>query len=476
MQNLILNSIELSTNICIPFKIINEKKVNSTIINGWNKYVKENRRKAILWHNLWKDNGRPLDGVIADLRRQTRNNYHKSINQAKLNQNKIIRENIGKKLENNDSKTFWKEIRKLNKSKKKISVKVDGKTTNDEISKNFKDHYEKLYNSYNDKDIDEVFRQTQLQTIEKCSNISNNDNHLHIITPIMVEKAISSLHKGKADTNDFLYTDSFINAPKILFKRLSELFTIMLRHCLSSNTFNAVIFSPIVKNQRKDITESSNYRAIAINSCLCKIFDYVVMDFFQSLFLSSSRQFAYKKNFSTTLCTYILMETIQYYTNRGSSVLVSLLDCSKAFDTVVFSKLFNILIRKGLCPLITRLLINLYCNIEASVVWNNHYSEKFKVNVGVKQGGVISPVLFSLYIDLLTDRIINSNVGCYVGDVCSSVLVYADDIVLIAPSRTGMQKLLNVCQDFGREYNLLYNPDKCEVIMFGTNRNSSITW
>ena len=150
---------------------------------------------------------------------------------------------------------------------------------------------------------------------------------------------------------------------------------------------------------------------------------------------------------------------------------MSLLDCSKAFDTVVFSKLFNILIRKGLCPLITRLLINLYCNIEASVVWNNHYSEKFKVNVGVKQGGVISPVLFSLYIDLLTDRIINSNVGCYVGDVCSSVLVYADDIVLIAPSRTGMQKLLNVCQDFGREYNLLYNPDKCEVIMFGTNKN-----
>ena len=161
------------------------------------------------------------------------------------------------------------------------------------------------------------------------------------------------------------------------------------------------------------------------------------------------------------------METIQYYNKRDSNVLVSLLDCSKAFDTVVSSKLFDILIGKGLCPLITRLLINLYCNIEASVVWNNHYSEKFKINMGVKQGGVISPILFSLYVDLLTEKIIKSKVGCYIGEVCSAILVYADDIVLMAPSRTAMQSLLNICQDFGDEYNLRYNPDKCELTMFG---------
>ena len=281
LQSLILNSIELSSIFCVPNRVTSSNKSNKTIVGGWNKYVRENRNKAILWHNLWKDCGRPLDGIIADLRRKTRTDYHKYIYQVKSNQDKITREKIGKNLENNDSKRFWKEIKKLNKSGRKISAKVDGKTTNEEICNNFKHNYEKLYNSYKDKDINKIFDQTQLLTRENCNDLINDDFHLHVITPTMVEKAINSLHKGKTDTNYLIYTDSFINAPKILFKLLTNLFTIMLRHCLSSNVFNSVIFSPLVKNQRKDITDINNHRAIAINSCLSKTFDYIVMDYFQ---------------------------------------------------------------------------------------------------------------------------------------------------------------------------------------------------
>ena len=119
--------------------------------------------------------------------------------------------------------------------------------------------------------------------------------------------------------------------------------------------------------------------------------------------------------------------------------------------------------------MVVRLLLVLYSNIEGHVRWDNYSSSLFKINCGVKQGGVISPILFTLYADILVERIVESKLGCYVGDVASSVLIYADDIVLMAPTRSAMQRLINICEKFGAEYNLEFNPDKCETLLVGFN-------
>ena len=221
------------------------------------------------------------------------------------------------------------------------------------------------------------------------------------------------------------------------------------------------------KKKRKDLSTSDNYRAIALNSALCKLLDYIIIDYFQKLFQSSDYQFAYKKCFSTSMCTFMVMETVQYYVSRGSNVFATLLDCSKAFDRIRYGKLFDILMSKGLCPLVTRLLVTMYNNIEAKVKWNGIYSDSFKIRNGVKQGGVMSPLLFTLYVDILIKRLLSINVGCYIGSVCSAVFVYADDIILLSPTRKAMQILLDSCESFGTEYDLLFNPDKCEAILFG---------
>ena len=79
----------------------------------------------------------------------------------------------------------------------------------------------------------------------------------------------------------------------------------------------------------------------------------------------------------------------------------------------------------------------------------------------------MSPLLFNLYTEGLISRIQNSGFGCYVGDVCASVVMYADDIALLAPTRYSMQKLLELCVDFGDEFNLTFNAEKSETIIFG---------
>ena len=78
---------------------------------------------------------------------------------------------------------------------------------------------------------------------------------------------------------------------------------------------------------------------------------------------------------------------------------VLLLDAAKAFDKVAFNVLFNKLRDRSMCPRITKFLHHMYTNQSCYVKWGNEHSDSFNVSNGVKQGGVISPLLFSCYID-----------------------------------------------------------------------------
>ena len=87
----------------------------------------------------------------------------------------------------------------------------------------------------------------------------------------------------------------------------------------------------------------------------------------------------------------------------------------KAFDRIQYCKLSRLLMERGLPSCIIRVIIGLYLNNFVRVAWNSVMSEYFLAVNGVKQGGVLSPIIFSVYIDGLLVRLHNSGVGCYVG-------------------------------------------------------------
>ena len=203
------------------------------------------------------------------------------------------------------------------------------------------------------------------------------------------------------------------------------------------------------------------------------MFDWLLLNKFGDKFLTSDFQFGFKPESSTVKCTFSLSECIHYFT---PDVYVLLLDCSKAFDKVNYVKLFRLLYSRGLDPMVLRCLIHLYTNQHLNVSWDHCSSKYFSVMNGVKQGGVLSPMLFSIYINDLLLRLENSPFGCKVGHLYAGAFAYADDVALVAPSLPVMSKMCDICLEFASEFFLTFNPSKCKLITFGDNLDVSFTF
>ena len=92
------------------------------------------------------------------------------------------------------------------------------------------------------------------------------------------------------------------------------------------------------------------------------------------------------------------------------------------------------------------------------IKWKNSYLHYFTICNGVRQGGILFPRLFALYVNQLTDRLLSCNAGCYINDMCINHVMYADDICLLAPRASAMQSWLDVFYDYCSDNDILFNP------------------
>ena len=168
---------------------------------------------------------------------------------------------------------------------------------------------------------------------------------------------------------------------------------------------------------------------------------------------------------STSMCTFAVNETINHYIQGGSDVYCTLLDASPALDRVQYVMLFHSLIEKGICPVVCRFLVFLYTSQCIHVKWCNTLSDPCSILNGVKQGGVMSPILFSVYIDGLLVRLHDQGVGCRVEDVFLGAFAYADDLILLAPTLYATKSMLRVCEKFANEFSVTFNASKSKLII-----------
>ena len=100
------------------------------------------------------------------------------------------------------------------------------------------------------------------------------------------------------------------------------------------------------------------------------------------------------------------------------------------------------------------------------VKWGTNYSSPISVTNGVRQGGVLRPYLFVVYLDELSTQLGSARVGCTVGNMVVNHLKFADDICVFRPVLVGLQCLLNICGDYAAEHEIIFNCNKTIGVLF----------
>ena len=100
-------------------------------------------------------------------------------------------------------------------------------------------------------------------------------------------------------------------------------------------------------------------------------------------------------------------------------------------------------------------------------------SDRWKIENGVRQGGVLSGLFFCIYLDSLIDTIASLKYGCKLGLHDSSIIAYADDIVLLAPSLTSLKFLIDTASTEARKLKLDFNDKKSKYMLFSNNKTKN---
>ena len=196
---------------------------------------------------------------------------------------------------------------------------------------------------------------------------------------------------------------------------------------------------------------------------LWKSFDANILTRYGELLAASNLQFGFKLGYSTSTCSMRLNEMLEHYRRNGSTVYCTMLDATNAFDRVEYCKLVRWLLIKKLPPVIIRLLlqINLF---NFSPARNGTFSKRFRVTNWVWQGAILSPILFCVFFWRSFGKPSSNEDGLFIGLFFVGELAYVDDLVLLAPSASAMQCMLNICDVCAAQYNVIFNAKKSKCL------------
>ena len=260
-----------------------------------------------------------------------------------------------------------------------------------------------------------------------------------MIAPEVVKRAAHKLKAGKSDPSFSFSSDCFKNGPDNVFACLSELIQGFLIHGHVTMVLLVSTLIPIVKDPLSSMNSSKNYRSVCLSSLVIKMIDWIVIILGGKALGLSELQFAYQTNCLTTQCTWAALETIDYFLKRGSEVFTIATDMSKAFDLALHSKMFLKMFKAKLAPILVRLLIYIYRNQEANVLWNSsEKSSNFSIRNGTGQGRVLAAIAYCMYVAGLFTLLDQRRAGCRVEGEYRGIWGYSDDNWAIAPSLSSL--------------------------------------
>ena len=394
------------------------------------------------------------EGPVYDLHVKSKARFKYALRFIKNNENALRKEALAKKFTELNPEAFWREIKTINNCNTPLPSSIEGVSGGKEIVDLWRKHFCDLLNCVSNSSVD-------------MSEYDCDTSYDEIVVTVEeVTNAIKKLDINKACGSDGICSEHIKYADKALVPLLSLCFTSFFAHGFLPESMLSVVLVPVIKDKAGKISSKDNYRPIALASVFSKTIEVIILGRIEIFLDTNPNQFGFKKKHGTDQCIYVLKEIIDLYRTLNGSVFVCFLDASKAFDRVNHRTLFKNLSERGVPVYILRILMYWYHNQTTCIKWGDLLSTKFKVTNGVREGGILSPYLFNVYVDELSEQLKMCNVGCSMNGHLINHIMYADDLVLISPSSAGLCQLLRECEKFGMSHDVKYNAKKSAVMIF----------
>ena len=267
-----------------------------------------------------------------------------------------------------------------------------------------------------------------------------------------VQEATCSLPRGKAPGPDGIDGEHLIFGGTALSEHLAALFNVLLTIRYVPESFKTGYTVQFTKGPDKDIRIPSNYHGISLLSNVSKVFEKLILKRLLKVISLNPLQGGFREGLSCCHTSFILQEAIQSIRDSKRKAYVDFLDAQKAFDTVWHEGLFVKLIRSGVPRYLLELLRNWYSHSSCLVLWNGASSRKVSIKQDVRQGGILSPFQYSVFVDELLDILVSSQHGAFTGDVYVGAPMYADDLALVSESSTVLQNMLDIVATYARKW------------------------
>ena len=289
-----------------------------------------------------------------------------------------------------------------------------------------------------------------------------------------IQGCIRSMKKGKACGPDRILSEHVIYGGDYLELWLKKIFNEIIRLEGIPPSFKDTIIIPIYKGKGRDPLLTKNYRGISLSSVIGKLFERVLLLRIQPILeekgIPHHTQTAYQAGLSCNDATEVVQEVIRSYIDGGATVFQCFYDLEKAFDSIEHNVLLNHLYRAGINGKAWRIIGAFYDDATASVRLGLNYSEAFHLGRGVKQGSVLSPLLFLLVIDSLLEELESTGLGVSIHGHYLGSLGHADDLRGVAPNLDILEQQASIVRQFTVDNGLRLNEDKLELQEFSIRR------
>lgn len=371
-----------------------------------------------------------------------------------------------------DPNTYWKMIKRLR----------DSKTKQNPISLDeWAGYFKNLHNVSLVKEIDTDFTEKiESALAEKISTQSISEVLDKEFTMDEVLKGIKALKNRKSAGPDAITNEMLKAGSSALYSSILKLFNLILISERFPTQWATGFLIPIFKSGWD--LDKANYRGISVTSCVGKLFSLIINSRLVNLLevkkIISPAQIGFRKGKRTSDHVFALKCILEEAKSRKQPIFCCFVDLKKAFDTVWREGLFyKLLFYYNISPKYVRIFKSMYYQLKGMVRLGEYVSQTFDISIGIRQGCNLSPNLFNMYINDLPKILDKANCDpVSLNATKISMLLYADDMVLLSNSDTGLQRALHILEVYCKKWQLVVNTKKTKVMIFNTRASHMLQY